>query len=149
MAATQLHDQGILNELEIWKSLPATGRPHYLLPLRDHFRYEGSHGPHLCFVTDVLSINVSSYLRSLPDRALTSLVCKPILSLLASSVAGLHSVNIIHTGGSPCLHATSAPLTRCLTLRYQAYKYLISWRPRRLDHPGAPHTKTCGFLRRD
>lgn len=106
LEGTQAHDTGISRELEFMQDVRTAKKTWELQILRDHFRVKGpgpeGEGEHLCFITDLLAMDVRSIMQCAPERALPIHVVSNILERVTQAVMDLHALNIIHTGNSKC-----------------------------------------------
>jgi serine/threonine-protein kinase SRPK3 len=96
--ATTLHQQGLLLELEILRSIKQLTGIHKLPHLFSDFEIAGPHGQHLCLVMSVLSTDISSFRRSAPSKQLGLQTVKIIVVQVVESLVSLQAAHIIHTG---------------------------------------------------
>lgn len=96
-----------LAEADCWKAVTLSNPDHpgykHCLRLRDMFPASSQHGPHICFVTDVLGTDLTVLRRSQPDGVFTVLVVKRIVKQMLLALDYLHrSCCLIHTGAQEC-----------------------------------------------
>ena len=87
-----------MHELEVLKTIEKQDDINGLPILYDTFEVEGPRGSHLCFLTNLLSSDVSSFRRNAPNKALKPYIVKNIIGQVLEALVQLHSLDIIHTG---------------------------------------------------
>ncbi|KAF5317281.1 hypothetical protein D9611_003801 [Ephemerocybe angulata] len=96
-AATDEQKSGTMNELAFLKAIAAIAPDSSLPVLLDDFEIVGPTGPHLCFVVTLMGLDVISFRRSAPNKALRPYIVKKIISDVVESLSVLHESGIIHT----------------------------------------------------
>lgn len=116
VAATQLHLDGTILELEVWQKL-MEGPPGTDLPqLYDHFIHEGRDGPHLCLIANLASINLSMFRKTFPDGRIPPWILKPLLGSVSRSLGEMHAAGVMHTGMRPWTNITHVAFPDVLLL---------------------------------
>ena len=88
-------------EPEIMRAISA-GEVHPLLPhLLDDFEiheYEGGPPVHICMVMDVFGVDLATFRRTSPTKALPSHTARIILRQVVEALVHVHKLGIVHTG---------------------------------------------------
>jgi len=103
-----------MHELEALKTIEKQDDINSLPILYDAFEVQGPRGSHLCFLTNLLSSDVSSFRRSAPNKALRPYIVKNIISQVLEALVQLHGLDIIHTGVSGNLNCKGFTYSICL-----------------------------------
>ena len=91
-----------MHELEVLKTIKKQDDINGLPILYNTFEVQGPRGSHLCFLTNLLSSDASSFRRSAPNKALKPYIVKNIIGQVLETLVQLHSLDIVHTGVDNC-----------------------------------------------
>ena len=94
-----LSEQKTTLELDVMRKIREGCECDTLPHLRDIFEIYGHEKPvHICMVMDVYGLDLGSFRRSSPNRALPFYTVKVIMKQVVDALVNLHEINIIHTG---------------------------------------------------